>query len=108
MKLIELIDHLKTASKAQQLISAQIPDVDFDQVEVYMKDHCGLNAEIAFFDADKIPGNLIIEVEGIKYENLFPLYMVQEMVEDYVQEFGNSVSDQEIAQKILDYREHDA
>lgn len=108
MKLIELIDHLKTVSKAQQLIKTQIPDVDFDQVEVYMKDCCGLDSEIAFFDADEIPGDLVIEVDGIKYENLFPFYMVQEMVEEYVDKFGAGMTDLEIAQKILEYREHDA
>jgi len=108
MYLIELIEHLKTIPKAEALIREKIPGVDFDMVELYMKGSIGPAAEIAFFDADNIPLELIIEIEGVKYENLFPLYLIQEMVAEFVESYDNRLSNQEIAQRILDYRENDA
>lgn len=107
MNLIELIDHLKTSLKAEQLINQQIPGVEFDLVELYMKDSLGFESEIAFFDVETIPGNLIIEIDGIKYENLFSLSEIQEIVEQYVEEYPNW-SDLDIAKRILEYRLNDA
>ncbi|WP_142685410.1 hypothetical protein [Chitinophaga polysaccharea] len=107
MKLIELIDHLKTASKAEQLRNQQIPDVEYDLVELYMKDSLSFESEIAFFDAETIPGYIIIEMDGIRYKNLFSLNLIQEMVEEYVAEYPNW-SDLDIAKRIMEYRINDA
>lgn len=107
MKLIELIDHLKTTSKAEQLISQLIPGVEFDLVEVFMIDHLSFESEIAFFNAEAVSDTIIIEIDGIKYENFFPLYLIQEMVEEYVEKYHNKLSNSDIGKRILEYRHTD-
>jgi hypothetical protein len=108
MNIIELIPHLKDLEKAEALSFIMLPDIEFDLIELYMKDNLKLDSDIVSFDAESIPNELLIEIDGIKYENLFPLYMAQEMVEEYVNIYKNEISDVEIAEKLLDYRRKDA
>lgn len=108
MKIIELIPHLKSLNKAEALIKTAIPDVSLDVVEIYMKGEVALDSDIVLFDGDSIPLELKIIVEDIEYENLFPLYMAQEMVEEYVESFDDELSDMEIAKRLLHYRLNDA
>jgi hypothetical protein len=108
MNIIELIPHLKDLEKAEALSFIMLPDIEFDLIELYMKDNLKLDSDIVSFDAESIPNELLIEIDGIKYENLFPLYMAQEMVEEYVNIYKNEISDLEIAEKLLDYRRKDA
>lgn len=108
MNIIELIPHLKNLDKAEALSNNILPNIEFDLVELYMKDNLKLDSDVMFFDAESIPNELLIEIDGTKYENLFPLYMAQEMVEEYVNVYKNEISDLEIAEKLLEYRQKDA
>lgn len=108
MTIIELVPHLKSLSKAEVLSNSILLDIEFDLIELYMKESLKLDSDIVFFDAESIPNELLIEVDGIKYESLFPLYMAQEMVEEYDTLYKNQLSDLEIAKRLLDYREKDA
>ena len=108
MNIIELIPHLKSLDKAEVLSNNILPNIEFDLVELYMKDNLKLDSDVVFFDAESIPNELLIEIDGTKYENLFPLYMAQEIVEEYVNVYKNEISDLEIAEKLLEYRQKDA
>lgn len=107
MKIIELVNNLKNIEIAQLLIAKEIPDVEYDLVDLYMVDKISIDSEIVFFNAEKIPNKLVIEIEGVKYENLFPLNLIQEMVEEY-DKLDGKISDFEIANKLLEYRMKDA
>lgn len=108
MNLLEVIEHLKSIEKAEELIAVEIPTVEFGLVDVYLKEKLDINSEVKFFDVDAIPNNLDIEINGVKYVNLFPLPMVQEMVEEYVASNDAKLTNSEIAQRLLDYRIKDA
>jgi len=108
VKLNELISHLKSVEEAEKIISIEIPDVEFGSIDIYLKDRLNIESEIRFFDAETIPNNLVIEVDGINYVNLFPLPMTQEIVEGYANLSAPKLNDIEIAQKLLDYRIKDA
>lgn len=107
MKLIELVDRLKTLDNAKAFIANELPNVEVDQVDIYLKESLDINAEVRFFDAETIPNTFLLELDGIKYVNLFPFYMLQEMVEDHTK-LSDKLSDAEIAKRILDYRIKDA
>lgn len=107
MKIIELVNNLKNIEIAQLLIAKEIPYVEYDLVDLYMVDKISIDSEIVFFNAEKIPNKLVIEIEGVKYENLFPLNLIQEMVEEY-DKLDGKISDFEIANKLLEYRMKDA
>ncbi|WP_394775812.1 hypothetical protein [Flavobacterium sp.] len=107
MKLIELVKHLKSVKESEEFTSTQLSDIEYDLIDMYMIEKVDLDSDIVFFDAEKIPNKLILEIEGVTYENLFPLNMAQDMVDEFVS--GNaSASDLEIAEFLINYREKDA
>ncbi|WP_192350830.1 hypothetical protein [Algoriphagus sp. Y33] len=108
MNIIELIPYLKSLHKAESVSQVFLPDIEFDLVELYVKDKLALDSEVVFLNADSIPNELKIELDGVLYENLFPLYMAQEMVEEYVKTYNDELSDMEIAKRLLEYRVNDA
>ena len=73
MNLIEVIEYLKSIEKTEELVAVEIPTVEFGLVDVYLKEKLDINSEVKFFDVDAIPNNLDIEINGVKYVNLFPL-----------------------------------
>ncbi|MCP9751021.1 hypothetical protein [Ferruginibacter sp. HRS2-29] len=102
MKLLEIIPHLKNIRSVDNLISVQIPNLELGLIDVFLKDSLNTQSEVKFFDADAIPNNIEIVLEGVTYFNLFPLAMLQEMVEDYILTNPN-ISELEIAENILKY-----
>jgi len=108
MNIIELIPHLKSIDAAEAFVKSTAPNIEYDLVDIFMIGELGLNSEIIFFDAESISDNSIFQKEGIRYENLFPLNMAQEMVEEYVNIYKDGLSDLEIAKRLLDYRQRDA
>lgn len=108
MKYVEVINHLTTFEDTENLMAKELPAVDLYQIDVYLEGKLDLQSDLKFFDAETIPNNLVIEVDGIKHINLFPLIMLQEMVEEYKRLPDQKLTDQEIATKILDYRNKDA
>ncbi len=106
MKLLELIPFLKTFNEAERCAKKQLPDTEFDLIQLYMKNGIDIESDIAFFDGDIIPGNMLIEVNGIQYVSLFPLYMAQEIVEAHITE--NMFNNCEIAERMIEYRIYDA
>ncbi|MCC9020219.1 MULTISPECIES: hypothetical protein [Flavobacterium] len=107
MKLIELVKHLKSVKESEKFTSTQLSDIEYDLIDMYMIEKVDLDSDILFFDAEKIPNKLILEVEGVTYENLFPLNMAQDMIEEFVGT-NASASDLEIAEFIINYRKKDA
>jgi hypothetical protein len=107
MNIVELVKHLKSLEQAENFINGELPEVEYDLVDIYMIDKLGLDSEIVFFNAEEIPNRLIINIEGINYENLFPLNLAQEMVEE-LKASNEKISDIEIAKHLLEYREKDA
>ncbi|MCL9806924.1 hypothetical protein NAT51_15415 [Flavobacterium amniphilum] len=105
MNIVELVKHLKSFEEAESFVNESLPDIEYDLVDIYMVDKLGLGSEIIFFDAEKMPNRLIVEIGGITYENLFPLNLAQELVEEFSQK---KITDTQIAERLLEYREKDA
>jgi len=108
MNMTELMGHFKDLSSARKLMDVEMPDIEYGQIDIYLKDALNVRAEVRFFDAETIPGTLHMEVDGVTYVNLFPFKMTQEMVQAYANAPGKKLTDEEIAKKLLDYRERDA
>ena len=108
MKLVELIKHLKRIDKAEQFISKELPNVEFDSVDIFMVNDLNLNADIKFFDAESVSHGSEIEIAGVQLINFLPLYMAQEMVEEYHMNLEGKMTDLEIAKALLSYSINDA
>lgn len=107
MKIIELVKHLISIEKAEAFVYREIPQIDYDLVDIYMINSLELESELFFFDAETIPNKLSIEIDNVNYENLFPLNLAQEIVEDIKRQYKN-ISDIDVAKKLLEYRKKDA
>lgn len=107
MNLLNLIDHLKTIQKAAIFIARELPGVELDFVDIYLKDTLAMESEVFLFNAEEIPNNILIAMGGMELINLLPLNLAQEMVESYVSQ-PELFTDAEIAEKLLRYRLKDA
>ena len=107
MKLLELIRNLKSIKQANELIAKELPGVEYDLIDLYAINSLNVDSDIRFFNVEEIPNDLVIKVDGINYVNLFPLNLIQEMVEEY-SNLREIFSDEEIAKRILEYRLKDA
>ncbi len=108
MKLIETIGYLKTIGNTEKLIASEGLSIELGLIDVYLKDKLDIESEVRFFDVDTIPNNLEIDIEGIHYVNLFPLVMMQEIIQDYSNLTTPKPSNTEIAKRLLEYRIKDA
>ncbi|MBX2916853.1 MAG: hypothetical protein KF856_16410 [Cyclobacteriaceae bacterium] len=106
MKLLELVEYLKNPNSLENLLGKELKNVEIDLIEIYMIESIALDSQIKFFDAEKIPSTIEIEVDGLKYINLFPLYMAQELVEEFTSIYGKN--NLEIAKRLIEYRIKDA
>ena len=107
MKLVELIKHLKSVDEAELFVSQELPNVEFDSIDIFMVNDLNLNADIKFFDSESVPHSPEIEIAGVQLINFLPLYMAQEMVEAYINLEGQ-MTDLEIAKALLSYSINDA
>ena len=108
MKLVELVKHLKSVEEAERFVSKELLNVEFNSVEIYMVNDLNLNADIKFFDAESVPHGSEIEITGVQLINFLPLYMAQEMVEEYNMNLEGKMTDLEIAKALLSYSINDA
>ena len=108
MNLLNLISFLREDRPERSELAKHLPNTDFDQIDVYVEDALSMEGEIHFFDAEAIPNELQIEIEGTKYVNIFPLSMMKEMIDEYIDVLGQTISNKEVADRLLSYRINDA
>jgi hypothetical protein len=107
MKLIDVVEALRNPDTAVQLAEKELPGVEFLVLDMYMKDELDLNSDIRFFDAEKMSG-LYLDIDGIKYVNVFPLTMAQELVGDFMKLYGPDATNETLAKRLFQYRLNDA
>jgi hypothetical protein len=108
MDFLEAIPLLKTLADTEKMINALLPGVDFGQVDTFLKEALDIRAEIIFVDAETMPGTIEVEIDGVNYINLLPLFMLQEMVEEFANLEGKHMTDVQIANRIIEYSINDA
>jgi len=108
MIFFEIIGHLKSIEKAQNFIKSELLNAEFDQIDTCLKGSLEVRSEVRFFDAETIPSSLLVEIDREQLVNLFPLNLLQEMIEEYENIPGRKLTNLEIARKILEYRMKDA
>ena len=108
MKLIELVENLKTFEGANAFIEKKLPCVEFDCVDIYLVGSLGISSEVCLFNAEEISNTLTLAIGDTNYVNLFPLYIALEMVQEYIAAHNGKLSNEEIANRLLEYRLKDA
>jgi hypothetical protein len=104
MKLLEIIPMFRQPGRIDEFIQSIGLDNEEEDASVYMKDSLELTNDIKFLSDEQVQGKRIVVVDGDTYEELLPVFMIQEMVDELKEDH----SDLQIAQKILSYAINDA
>ncbi|SIP96050.1 hypothetical protein SAMN05880574_10313 [Chryseobacterium sp. RU37D] len=106
IKFSELIEKIQKGETEQFLLDNSI-EIEYDLIDLYTKDTVNINCEVRFFNAEEIVNEIFINVDGIDYENICPLNMLEDLVNDFTPD-NPDLNSTEIANKILSYLENDA
>ena len=104
MKLLDIIPYFRNPGQIDGYLTSQGIDNGEGDVSVYMKDGLALDNELLFLTDDQTQGLRVVSLDGNRYEELLPVFMIQEMVD----ELGETYSDHQIAERIIDYSINDA
>lgn len=107
MKLEALVQNLENSNKLGELYDLLKLNKESEALLIYMEDELSFESDIHIFEIEETDDDLIYENNGLKFIQLFPLEMTQEMVEEYVNTY-KGISYYEIAQRLIDYRINDA
>jgi len=105
MNLLEFITHLRNPSTIEDIVLKENRDIDIDYADIYLEESLSAYSNIYFFDAEQLDGKIEMELNGIKYVNLFPLDYLQDLFEEYS---APGDSDLDTTNKILSFRMNDA
>ncbi len=105
---MELIGISFNPEKLGKLISVLGLDIESEALLVYMREDLYITADIRIFEVEEIEDELIFEKDGIKYIQLFPIEHIQNLVEFDINITNNGFSETQIAERLLEYRKHEA
>ncbi|PTT43696.1 hypothetical protein DBR28_00175 [Chryseobacterium sp. HMWF028] len=106
MKLTDLIEKIQQGKTEQFLLDNSI-NFEYDLVDIYAKNKLDINSEIQLFNAEEIPNEIFINIDGINYQNVCPLNMLEDLVNDFL--LQNSELDTfELTNQVLSYLAKDA
>lgn len=104
MKLPELVEYLKSEAHLQRLYQEKNFDTESEGILVYMKGELSVSSDIYFFSIEDSDDEIVIEKEGIKYYQLFPLELGVELYSYFEVEFAEkNYSEIDKAKRLLKY-----
>lgn len=108
MKLDELIEYLLDPEKLEGFYEEESVNNESEALLIYMEGALSLDAEIVFFGIEETEDDLVFEINGKKYFQLFPVDYAIELIESDLKLKNKGYTNTEIAQRLLDYRLRDA
>lgn len=106
MKLVAIIKSVRE-NKIDKLFLDNSINIEYDLVDIYSVGSLELEADYRLFNGEEVPGTRIFVNEGVTYENLCPLSMLDDLVNDFVNQ-NSAISNSDLALRILEYIENDA
>jgi hypothetical protein len=104
MTILELMPIFREAGHIDSFLKARGIDNEEGDVSIYMKNSLALPNDVTFFTDDQTGGQRVVIINGERWEELLPVFMVQEMVD----ELKDDLTDDQMAERILHYAIHDA
>ena len=108
MKLVELVNYFKRGGSFEEFCKDNSLDKEAEVIEIYMEKPFDLSNDLAFFEIEKTEGNVEYTSNGVTYYNLFDFYCFLDAISESNEGGNRSISDNEIAQRLLSYAIHDA
>lgn len=108
MKLKKLVNYFRKGGSFEEFCNIKSLDVEAEVVEVYMEKPFDLDNDLVFFEIEKTEGNVEYISNGVTYFNLFDFYYFLDAIEESNEGENKSMSDDELAKRLLSYAIHDA
>ena len=108
MKLVELVKYLVEPELLNELYQEKELDKESEALVICMQGTIDMESEIAIFEIEKTGGDLIFEMDGKKYVELFTIGHTIDLIEYDLQLKDNGYSAIQIAERLIDYRLNDA
>ncbi len=108
MKLIDLIPYLIDMEKLSNFYLENNLNFDSEEVSIYMVDKIDVNSNIYFFEVEETDGEVEFEKEGVIYLSFFPLEHTYELVKDELDLLNKGLTNQQISERLVQYRIYDA
>jgi hypothetical protein len=108
MNLIILIGFIVVPAKLEKFYVEQELDMDSEALIIYMKESLSMESEIYIYPIEETDDDLVYEKNGIKFIQFFPLDYALELINSDLQLKKMGLTDQAIAERLLEYRLMDA
>jgi hypothetical protein len=108
MKLVDLIDYLLNPKNIEQLYDEQKLNPESESIEIYMRGFLNVDSEIKLFEMEETSGHINYEKDGVKYIALLPIDLAIDLIESDLDLKGHGYSNQQIAQRLVEYGINDA
>ncbi len=106
MKLTNLIEKINQGMTEQFLLDNSV-NIEYDLIDIYARKKLDINSEIDFFNAEEIPNEIFINIDGVEYKNVCPLNMLEDIINDFKIQYPE-IDTFELANQVLEYLEKDA
>jgi hypothetical protein len=106
MTLTDLINHFKEGGSYEAFCNMQRLNIDADTLEIYMPKPFGLNSKLEFFKGDVTAGKSPYDYNGAEFYKLFDFFYFLNIIKRTP--LNESMTDIDLALRLLDYAEKDA
>lgn len=108
MKLVSFIKYLTNPDLLIELFQKQRLNMESEALIIYMQKELSLESDLSIFEIEETDDDIIFIKHGIQYVQFYPIDYAIQLLESDLELKGQSYSDLEIAQTLLDYRQKDA
>lgn len=108
MKLLELVSYFKDGGSFKEFCEKLSLNLESEVVEIFMTKPFHLENDLSFFEIEKTEGRVEFNQDGIMYHNLFDFYYFLGVIEESNLEADKSISNIEIAERLLSFAINDA
>ncbi|MGF6214459.1 hypothetical protein [Comamonas sp. 4034] len=106
LNLAELISFFRRSGKFEDFCKINNLNSESEVIEIYAIDPRDINSDLGFFPIENTEGQVVININGLKYYNLFDFFYFLDVINDV--KGDEKISDIELAKRLLKYSEDDA
>lgn len=103
MNLTNLISFFRSGGTYEDFCRMQGLSAEAEVIEIYMTKPFELDKVLAFFPIEETEGLIQHTVDGVDYHNLFDFYFFLDAIEESKNAQNRAFSDEQIADKLLNY-----
>lgn len=108
MNLIELVNYFRKNGDIENFYQSHNLNSEAEVIEIYMSKPFSPKSEVSFFEIEQTEGSIEYKSHGIIYSNLFDIYFFKDFIEDSKKNKNSKLTDENLAEILLNYAINDA